>query len=150
MAAFEVEFAEHFGLGRPCVAVNSGTSGLHLALLALGLGPGDEVVVPSFTFAATANAVALTGATPVFADVDDHFCLDPEAVAAVVGPRTAALLPVHLYGQPAAMGRLLPLALGTASRSSRTPRRRTALRWGARRSARSVTSASSRSTPRRT
>ncbi len=110
VAAFEGEFAEHFGLGRPCVAVNSGTSGLHLALLALGVGPGDEVVVPSFTFAATANAVALTGATPVFADVDDHFCLDPEAVSAVVGPRTAALLPVHLYGQPAAMDRLLPLA----------------------------------------
>ena len=67
VAAFEQEFAEHFGLGRACVAVNSGTSGLHLGLLASGIGPGQEVIVPSFTFAATANSVALTGATPVFA-----------------------------------------------------------------------------------
>jgi len=62
--AFEEEFSEHFGLGRACVAVNSGTSGLHLGLLSSGIGPGDEVIVPSFTFAATANSVALTGATP--------------------------------------------------------------------------------------
>ena len=81
VAAFEVEFAAHFGLGRPCVAVNSGTSGLHLGLLAAGVGRGDEVIVPSFTFAATANAVALTGATPVFADIDPGtFCLDPGSV----------------------------------------------------------------------
>ncbi|MBT9255916.1 DegT/DnrJ/EryC1/StrS family aminotransferase [Phycicoccus sp. MAQZ13P-2] len=108
--AFETEFSAHFGLDRACVAVSSGTAGLHLSMLALGIGPGDEVVVPSFTFAATANAVALTGATPVFADVDDTFCLDPDAVEAVVGPRTVAVVPVHLYGQPAAMDRLLPLA----------------------------------------
>jgi dTDP-4-amino-4,6-dideoxygalactose transaminase len=70
--------------------------------LAAGIGRGDEVVVPSFTFAATANAVALTGATPVFADIDAYtFCLDPAAVAASVTPRTAAIMPVHLYGQPA-------------------------------------------------
>ena len=102
VAAFESEFADALVAGRTCVAVGSGTAGLHLGLLAAGIGPGDEVVVPSFTFAATANAVALTGATPVFADVDPlTYCLDPRAVEAAVGPRTAALLPVHLYGHPA-------------------------------------------------
>ncbi len=101
VAAFEEEFAAVVG-GRTCVAVNSGTSALHLSLLAAGIGPGDEVVVPSFTFAATANAVAMTGARPVFADIEpDTFCLDPDAVAAAVTPRTAAVIPVHLYGHPA-------------------------------------------------
>ena len=100
--------------GRACVAVNSGTSALHLALLAHGIGPGDEVVVPSFTFAATANAVCLAGAEPVFADINPvTFCLDPEAAAAAVGPRTAAILPVHLYGHPADM-----TALGEVARRS--------------------------------
>jgi len=103
VAAFEAEFSALVG-GRGCVAVNSGTSALHLALLALGVGPGDEVVVPSFTFAATANSVALTGATPVFADVDAaSFCLDPAAAEAAVTPRTRAVVPVHLYGHPADM-----------------------------------------------
>ena len=101
VAAFEEEFAAIVG-GRTCVAVNSGTSALHLGLLAAGIGPGDEVIVPSFTFAATANAVAMTGATPVFADIEpDTFCLDPDAVAAAVTSRTAAVIPVHLYGHPA-------------------------------------------------
>ncbi|WP_423835598.1 DegT/DnrJ/EryC1/StrS family aminotransferase [Streptomyces tubbatahanensis] len=110
VAAFEQEFAALVE-GRPCIAVNSGTSALHLALLALGIGPGDEVVVPSFSFAATANAVRLAGAEPVFAEVDpDTFCLDPDAAAEAVGPRTAALMPVHLYGHPAPMGRLTQLA----------------------------------------
>ena len=105
--AFEREFADHFRLGRACVAVNSGTSGLHLGLLAAGIGPGDEVVVPSFTFAATANAVALTGATPVFADIDARsFCLDADSVSAAITPRTAAVMPVHLYGHPADMAAL--------------------------------------------
>jgi perosamine synthetase len=102
VAAFEAEFAEHLVGGRTCVAVNSGTSGLHLGLLAAGIGPGDEVVVPSFTFAATANAVALTGATPVFADISaDTFNLDPDSVAEALTERTAAVMPVHLYGHPA-------------------------------------------------
>lgn len=102
--AFEEEFAAHFRLGRACVAVNSGTSGLHLGLLSCGIGAGDEVIVPSFTFAATANSVALTGATPIFADIDpDTFCLDPAAVSAAVTDRTAAIMPVHLYGHPADM-----------------------------------------------
>ena len=84
--------------------MNSGTSALHLSLLALGIGVGDEVIVPSFTFAATANSVALTGAVPVFVDIESqHFCMDPEAVAAAITPRTKAVMPVHLYGHPAAL-----------------------------------------------
>lgn len=110
VAAFETEFARHVD-GRQCVAVNSGTSALLLGLLALGIGAGDEVVVPSFSFAATANAVALTGATPIFVDIEpDHFCLDPDAVRAAIGPRTAAVMGVHLYGHPAAAGRLRAIA----------------------------------------
>ncbi len=104
VAAFEEEFAGELVGGRRCVAVNSGTSGLHLGLLAAGIGAGDEVIVPSFTFAATANAVALTGATPVFADISaDTFNLDPVAVEAAVTEATAAVMPVHLYGHPADM-----------------------------------------------
>lgn len=108
--AFEEEFAAHFGLGRACVAVNSGTSGLHLGLLASGIGPGMEVIVPSFTFAATANSVALTGATPIFADIEaDSFCLDPASVEAAITEKTAGVMPVHLYGHPAAMAELTAL-----------------------------------------
>ncbi len=111
VAAFEIEFAAHFELGRSCVAVNSGTSGLHLGLLAAGVQPGDEVIVPSFSFAATANAVALVGATPVFADIDEHsFCLDPAAVEAAVTSRTVGIMPVHLYGHPADMAGLSAIA----------------------------------------
>lgn len=99
--AFESEFSDHFVAGRPTVAVNSGTSGLHLGLLAAGVGPGDEVIVPSFTFAATANSVALAGAKPVFADIEPtYFTLDPESVRAAISPRTKAIMPVHLYGHP--------------------------------------------------
>ncbi|SDS13556.1 MULTISPECIES: DegT/DnrJ/EryC1/StrS aminotransferase family protein [Jiangella] len=102
VAAFEQEFSAELVAGRACVAVNSGTSGLHLGLLAAGVGPGDEVIVPSFTFAATANSVALTGATPVFADIEPrYFCLDPAAVEAAVTERTVGIMPVHLYGHPA-------------------------------------------------
>lgn len=110
VAAFEHEFAGVVG-GRECVAVNSGTSALHMALIALGIGTGHEVIVPSFTFAATANAVALAGATPVFVDIEaDSFCIDPEAVKAAITSRTKAVMPVHLYGHPAAMDRLTPMA----------------------------------------
>jgi hypothetical protein len=110
VAAFEQEFSALVA-GRECVAVNSGTSALQLSLMALGIGPADEVVVPSFSFAASANAVRLVGAEPVFADIEPgSFCLDPDAVAAAIGPRTAAIMPVHLYGHPAAMDRLGPLA----------------------------------------
>ncbi len=111
VAAFEREFADHFVNGRPAVAVNSGTSGLHLGLLAAGVGAGDEVIVPSFTFAATGNAVALAGATPVFADIEPAtFTLDPAAVEAAITPRTRGIMPVHLYGHPAQMAELAEIA----------------------------------------
>jgi perosamine synthetase len=101
---FEQEFSSAAVDGALCVAVNSGTSAQHLAMLAAGIGSGDEVIVPSFTFAATANSVALTGATPVFVDIEhDTFCMDPAAVLAAVSPRTRAVMPVHLYGHPAAL-----------------------------------------------
>ena len=109
--AFEAEFADRLVGGRQCVAVSSGTSGLHLGLLAAGVGPGDEVIVPSFTFAATGNSVALTGATPVFADIDPvSFCLDPASVRASITERTKGIMPVHLYGHPAAMDELRVIA----------------------------------------
>ena len=110
VAGFEEEFSALVS-GRHCVAVNSGTSALLLALTGLGIGAGDEVIVPSFTFAATANAVRLTGAVPVFADIDPQtFCLDPASARAAIGPRTAAIMPVHLYGHPADMRALGDLA----------------------------------------
>lgn len=111
VAAFEEEFSEHFKLERPSVAVNSGTSGLHLGLLASGVGPGDEVIVPSFTFAATGNSVALTGATPVFVDIEPRtFSLEPAAVEAAISPKTKGIMPVHLYGHPARMTELTEIA----------------------------------------
>jgi perosamine synthetase len=110
VAAFEAEFAAHVG-GRPSVAVNSGTSALLLSLLALDIGRGDEVIVPSFSFAATANAIVLAGAQPVFVDIEpDYFCLDPSAVVSAITPRTAAIVPVHLYGHPAAMEHIAGIA----------------------------------------
>lgn len=110
VAAFEQEFASVVA-GRECIALNSGTSALHMAFIAGGIRPGDEVIVPSFTFAATANSVALAGGTPVFADIEqDYFCLDPAAVEAAITPRTKAIMPVHLYGHPAAMREFATLA----------------------------------------
>ena len=111
VAAFEKEFGDQLVDGWLTVAVNSGTSGSHLGLLAAGVGPGDEVIVPSFTFAATANSVALTGATPVFADIEpNYFCLDPASVEAAITPRTKGIMPVHLYGHPANMTALGDIA----------------------------------------
>lgn len=111
VAAFESEFSASLVQDRPVVAVNSGTAGLHLGLLAAGVGIGDEVIVPSFTFAATGNAVALTGATPVFADIEpETFTLDPAAVEGAITPRTKGILAVHLYGHPASMSQLAAIA----------------------------------------
>lgn len=108
--AFEQAFSGSV-MGATCVAVNSGTSALHLSLLAAGIGPGDEVIVPSFTFAATGNAVALTGATPVWADIEpNHFCLDPNSAESVITSRTKAIMPVHLYGHPADMPAFVSLS----------------------------------------
>lgn len=101
VAAFEAEFSAYFLEGRTAVAVNSGTSGQLLGLIAAGVGPGDEVIVPSFTFAAVANSVVLAGATPVFVDIEPtHFTLDPERVREAITPRTKGIMPVHLYGHP--------------------------------------------------
>jgi len=111
VAAFEREFGDVLVAGASVTAVNSGTAALHLALVALGLGPGDEVIVPSFTFAATANAVRLVGAEPVFVDIDPlTYCVDPSAVRAAVTPATRAIMPVHLYGHPADMTAIARIA----------------------------------------
>jgi len=102
VAAFEQEFSTMAVSGAFCIAVNSGTSALHLALVAAGIGLGDEVLVPSFSFAATANAVALTGAKPVFVDIDEEtFCMSVQDAKDAISPRTRAVMPVHLYGHPA-------------------------------------------------
>ncbi|RNL79061.1 DegT/DnrJ/EryC1/StrS family aminotransferase [Nocardioides marmorisolisilvae] len=111
VAAFESEFSEALVAGAECIAVNSGTSALHLGLIAAGIGPGDEVIVPSFTFAASANSVVMAGATPVFADIDPaSFGLDPVSVEKAITPRTRAVMPVHLYGHPADMTALNTVA----------------------------------------
>jgi len=110
VALFEEEFSRIVA-DRNCIAVNSGTSGLFLSLTALGIKKGDEVILPSFTFAATANSVALTGATPVFVDIDPRtFNICPTAIESAITSRTRGIIPVHLYGQPAAMDQIMDLA----------------------------------------
>lgn len=107
---FEHALAQHVGVEH-AVGVSSGTAGLHLALLALGIGPRDEVIVPSFTFIAVANAVRYVGAVPVFADIDGKSLnLDPARVEAAITPRTRALIAVHTFGRPADMAALLEIA----------------------------------------
>ena len=103
IAEFEEKFAQYCGV--QCgVATSSGTSALHLALTALGIGPGDEVIVPSLTFVATANAVRYAQAKPVFVDSDRYYwCLDPEKLEAKIARNTKAIIPVHLYGHPCDM-----------------------------------------------
>ncbi|HZR91559.1 MAG TPA: DegT/DnrJ/EryC1/StrS family aminotransferase [Gaiellaceae bacterium] len=108
-AELERRFAEYVG-ARHALAVTSGTAALHLALVALGVGPGDEVITTPITWPATANVVVHTGARPVFADVrDSDLNIDPDEVARLVGRRTKAILPVHLAGQPADLDPLLEL-----------------------------------------
>lgn len=108
--AFERAFAEYVGAPHAC-AVSSGTTALHCALLAAGVGPGDEVVTVSHSFIATANAVRHAGAVPVFVDIaPGGFNVDVDAAAAAIGPRTRALLVVHQVGMPCDLARLVPLA----------------------------------------
>ena len=103
VAAFEEEVAEYCGVGH-AVGCGSGTEAISLALAALDVGPGDEVIIPPFTFFATVGCVVRLGATPVFADIDAKtFNLDPVQVANKITPRTKAIIPVHLYGQCADM-----------------------------------------------
>lgn len=107
---FEQEFAAYIG-SYECIACNSGTDALYLALRALDIGPGDEVITTPFTFIATAEMVTAVGATPVFVDIDlDTFNLDLDQVEAAITPRTKALLPVNLFGQPVDMTRLMAIA----------------------------------------
>ena len=110
-AELERRFAEYTG-AKHALAVTSGTAAMHLSLLALGVGPGDEVITTPITWPASANVIVHTGATPVFADVrESDLNIDPKHVAAVVGPRTKAILPVHLAGQPADLEPLWALGL---------------------------------------
>ncbi len=108
--AFTESFREYVGT-EYALPTSSCTGALHLSLLALGIGPGDEVIVPDLTWVATANAVAYTGATPVFADVEeDSWCLDPVAFERAITPRTKAVMPVHMYGHPARMDAIVAVA----------------------------------------
>src|SRR5213596_5085 len=101
VTAFEREFAAYCEV-KHCVALNSGTSALHLALLAAGVGPGDEVITTPNTFIATAEAISYTGARPVFVDIDPVTAnIDPRRIEAAITSRTKAIVPVHLYGRPA-------------------------------------------------
>ena len=108
--AFEELFSAYAGC-RHAVAVNSGTSALHLAFLTAGLGPGDEVITTPMTFVATVAAIIYTGARPVFVDIDPvTWTLDPERIRGAITPRTKAIVPVHLHGQPADMAPILEIA----------------------------------------
>ncbi|MFM7352027.1 MAG: DegT/DnrJ/EryC1/StrS family aminotransferase, partial [Microcystis aeruginosa] len=107
---FERQFAEYTEV-EACVACNSGTDALYLALRALNIGQGDEVITTPFTFIATAEAIVLAGATPVFVDIEpDSFNIDAEQVEAAITAQTKAVIPVHLFGQPANLSRLGEIA----------------------------------------
>lgn len=110
VAEFERAFASYIDV-KHAIAVNSGTAALHTALVAAGIGPGDEVIVPAMTFVATANVVAITGAKPIFVDVDpETLCIDPEKVQEAITSKTKAIIPVHVYGQPANMKAIMEIA----------------------------------------
>jgi dTDP-4-amino-4,6-dideoxygalactose transaminase len=109
VAQFEKDFARYCG-AEHCLGFNSGTSALHVAMILLGVGQGDEVITTPATFVATSWAISYVGAKPVYVDVDDAtFNLDPKAVERAISPRTKAILPVHLYGHPADLDPLLKL-----------------------------------------
>lgn len=108
---FEESFSDYCGV-KFGVAVSNGTTALHLALAALEIGEGDEVIVPDITFAATINAVIYTGATPVIVDIEeDSWCIDPDEIEKAITSKTKAIIPVHIYGQPCDMGRICDIAI---------------------------------------
>jgi dTDP-4-amino-4,6-dideoxygalactose transaminase len=110
VAAFERDFAVYCQASE-CIALNSGTSALHLALLAAGVGPGDEVITVPFTFVASVAAIIYAGAKPVLVDIEPHsFTIDPEKIESSITSRTKAILPVHLYGHPADMDPIMEIA----------------------------------------
>lgn len=110
VAGFEQDFASYCGTSE-CIALNSGTSALHLALLAAGVEPGDEVITVPFTFVASVAAVIYAGARPVLVDIDPRsFTIDPASIERAITPRTKVILPVHLYGQPADMDPIMDIA----------------------------------------
>lgn len=109
VAEFEEKYAEYVGT-RHAVAVSSGTAALHIALACLGVGPGDEVVVPAMTFFSTATAVLHQNAVPVFADVDEDYCLSPESFEKAITDRTRAVIPVHIFGYSADMKAIQEIA----------------------------------------
>ena len=110
LRAFEVEFADYCE-AKACVGVGNGTDALYLALRALGVGAGDEVITVAHTFIATAETITLTGARPIFVDIrEDTMLMDPDALEAAITPRTRAIVPVHLYGQPCDMDRIMEVA----------------------------------------
>lgn len=107
---FESEFASYVG-AKYALSTSSCTGALHLSLLALGVGPGDEVIVPDITWVATANAVTYAGATPIFCDIEmDTWCIDPAKIERLITPKTKAIMPVHLYGFPAKMNQVVEIA----------------------------------------
>lgn len=106
---FEARFADYIGT-KYAVMVNSGTAAIHITLAALGIGPGDEVIVPALTFFSTATAVIHQNAIPIFADIDEHYCLDPASVEQVITARTRAIIPVHYFGYMANMDALMEIA----------------------------------------
>ena len=110
VAGLERDWAEYLGVDH-CIATNSGTAALHTALASLGVSPGDEVIVPAYTYISTAAAVAHQGAVPVFCDIDERtFNIDPARIEERLTDRTAAIMPVHLHGLPADMEAIQAIA----------------------------------------
>src|SRR3989338_6161929 len=107
---FEKKFAEFIGV-KHAIATSNGTTALHVALLARSIGPGDEVITTPFTFIATANAIKMAGATPIFVDIEEEsFNINPDLIETVITPKTKAIMPVHLYGRAAQMDKIIEIA----------------------------------------
>ncbi|MCK5801763.1 MAG: aminotransferase class V-fold PLP-dependent enzyme [Lentisphaeria bacterium] len=108
--ALQEEFAEFIGV-KHCLVTNSGTSALHMAVASLGIGPGDEVIIPAFTYWSTAAAVLHHNAIPIFVDIEmETYSIDPDQIEAAITDRTKAILPVHIHGMPVDMGAVMAIA----------------------------------------